>query len=226
MIDSDKIRIGLINLLLPIAKRLGIKKISQEAYGLIRNLNFYFKPIKKGSAVFIGDSLIEQWAELEIKFENFKAINRGISGDTSRQLKKRLKSLVNTHNAEVIVILIGTNDINNEIPIDSIADNIQSTVDALSKMNIYIRILICEILPRKELHLVEKIRELNSKIAKSTQGIKNAVIVNTFDLFLDESGYFANDTLFIDGVHLNKSGYILLEKILNIEFNKMISSRI
>ena len=64
--------------------------------------------MQKGSIVFLGDSITEygQWEEL---MQNPKVKNRGIAGDTTWGLLRRLSTITSTQ-PQAIFLMIGVND--------------------------------------------------------------------------------------------------------------------
>lgn len=67
--------------------------------------------------VFIGDSLTENW-DLKKSFSglDLQPVNRGIEGQTSRQLLERFRRDVVALRPKAVVILAGTNDVQRGIP--------------------------------------------------------------------------------------------------------------
>ena len=66
----------------------------------------------QGALVFLGDSITQGWGDnMGNSFPGVKVANRGISGDTTRGVLIRLKEDVLSLNPKGVVILIGTNDL-------------------------------------------------------------------------------------------------------------------
>src|SRR3954451_1956854 len=66
----------------------------------------------KGALVFLGDSITQGWGDdIGGSFPGVKVANRGISGDTTRGVLIRLKEDVLSLHPSGVVILIGTNDL-------------------------------------------------------------------------------------------------------------------
>src|SRR6516162_2990968 len=64
------------------------------------------------SVVFLGDSITQGWGDqMGGSFAGVKVANRGISGDTSRGVLIRLDEDVLSLHPKGVVLLIGTNDI-------------------------------------------------------------------------------------------------------------------
>ena len=82
----------------------------------------------QGAVVFLGDSIIQGWGDgLGAAFPGMKVANRGISGDTSRGVLIRLQQDVFAVNPSAVVLLIGTNDLEENASPDVIATNVDCT---------------------------------------------------------------------------------------------------
>ena len=76
----------------------------------------------QGAVVFLGDSITQGWGHgLGAVFPGVKVANRGISGDTTRGVLIRLKEDVLDLNPRAVVMLIGTNDLEEKATPETIA---------------------------------------------------------------------------------------------------------
>ena len=73
--------------------------------------------------------------------------NRGISGDTTRGVLLRLEEDVIKLNPSGVVILIGTNDLEEGDSADSVAGNLKLIISQLKKHNSKMPILLCQVMP-------------------------------------------------------------------------------
>lgn len=71
------------------------------------------KILSKGSIVFFGDSITD-YCDLDTYYPGIYAINRGISGNTTRDLLRRINLSVFEAYPSKVVLLIGINDMMNE----------------------------------------------------------------------------------------------------------------
>jgi hypothetical protein len=86
----------------------------------------------QGAVVFFGDSITQGWGtDFKKAFEGMKLANRGIGGDTTRGMLLRLKEDVLSLRPKAVVLLMGTNDIEVEVPVEAIGRNFQKIVAAL-----------------------------------------------------------------------------------------------
>ncbi len=133
-------------------------------------------------AVFMGDSITDNWARLDPEFfSQNNYLGRGIGGQVSCQMLARFRPDVIELKPKLVLILAGTNDIAQNqgfIEIDNIVGNIVSMCE-LAKFN-GITPVICSVLPvhqyawRKHIKSIELIAELNQKLkayADKTDGV-------------------------------------------------------
>src|SRR5712671_5615183 len=78
------------------------------------------------AVVFLGDSITQGWGDdMGGSFPGVKLANRGISGDTTRGVLIRLQDDVLALHPSAIVLLIGTNDLEEGADPETIAANLQ-----------------------------------------------------------------------------------------------------
>ncbi len=169
--------------------------------------------------VFLGSSIFERWKDLDSSFFcNHDYLDRGISGQIAPQLLVRFRQDVIDLKPKAVIILAGSNDIaanKGHITYDRIMDNVKSMAELATRHGI--KVIICKYLPvydypwRKGLHPAEKIVALNKAI-QAYAAANHFTVLDYFTPFADErNGQKAELT--IDGVHPNKAGYQVMEKI-------------
>ena len=136
------------------------------------------------------------------------AVNRGISGDTSRGLRYRLKEDVLDLHPRAVSLLIGTNDLSLGGTPAQVIDNIRAIVAELEKQNRNVKIVINLVMPRgpQPGKFPDKIRELNALIQDFAKKNGRIVICDTWSIFDDGSGS-CKKAEFPDMLHPNKAGY-------------------
>ena len=153
--------------------------------------------------VFIGDSITEnaEWADL---FPEYKIANRGIGGDTSSGILERIDSIKST-NADKAFIMVGINDLNRGISVNSVFENYSRVVEELqsSGFKIYIQ---STILGGSRISGVNNsIKSLNNKL-KDLAGNSEGITYIDLNEHLVKSGSLSADFT-QDDMHLNGSGY-------------------
>ena len=101
-----------------------------------------------GALVFLGDSITQGWGDnMGGAFPGVKVANRGISGDTTRGVLIRLKEDVLALNPSGVVLLIGTNDLEEKADPEIIAGNLKLILAELKKHNANMPIVLCQVFP-------------------------------------------------------------------------------
>jgi lysophospholipase L1-like esterase len=185
-------------------------------YDWFRNLwqakrSGWAKQVKQdqNAVVFLGDSITQGWGNtMAGLFGSMKVANRGISGDTTRGMLIRLEEDVLSLNPRAVVLLMGTNDLEEKAEPETIAGNLKLIVAAMKKHNPHMPIILCKVFPSSETKSrpAEKIQQINELFAEAVQGDPQIVVLETWVLFADENGR-AKKAEFPDLLHPNKAGY-------------------
>ena len=184
---------------------------------------------KENRVVFMGNSITELWLNIHPEFFNGKNyINRAISGQTTPQMLIRFRQDVIDLSPRIVVILAGINDIaENTGPssIEMIENNIISMVELAKSNNI--QVILCSVLPAEKFPWSRKINpaeivvNLNQKIRDYAKK-NNIIYVDYFSEMANKNNGmkegFAND-----GIHPNKSGYLIMEPLLEKAINQLIN---
>lgn len=197
-----------------------------RAYFDAQNEQLINSDVKPG-AVFIGDS-ITQLLEPNAFFPEAAGIliNRGIGGDDSTYLRKRFEADALQLAPELVVMLIGTNDMGlrlellNDAITGTICDNV--TVMAAQANERHIRLAIGSILPvwgpafypvpeftrRRNAQVVA----CNSRLLMIAQDHR-AIYVDYHAAMLDENNQLRKN-LSEDGIHPNYDGFVVMMGVL------------
>ncbi len=163
----------------------------------------------QGALVFFGDSITQGWGDdFKGAFPGVKTANRGISGDTTRGLLVRLDGDVLALNPTGIVLLIGTNDIEEVARADAIVGNVKLLVDRISDHNPDIPILLCATFPSdpSKDRGPDLISDLNAQYRATFKGHPQVRILDTWALFANQEGNAKADEM-PDLLHPNDIGY-------------------
>ncbi|RLD52304.1 MAG: hypothetical protein DRJ05_17540 [Bacteroidetes bacterium] len=172
------------------------------------------KAYERKQIVFFGDSEIALWP-MGNSFGQLPIKNRGVSGDFVTKCMNRYSEEVISLNPDVIVLLIGTNDLNAGVPPREIIKHIQILIDEGKNANA--EIVVCSLLPVSA-EVANNGRPVSSiiKINKALSGIchkEELEFVDFYKSLLDEDDFF--DKKFSDdGLHPNEQGYIVMSGII------------
>ena len=178
---------------------------------LRRLAQFAREPIVPGRIIFLGDSITEM-GDWEKVLNDSTVINRGVGGDITRGVLRRLKDITSRSPSRVF-ILLGINDIGKGIPDGVIADNYLKIIREIHNKCPKTVIYVQSVLPvNPELphfpwhyHKQEHILALNKLLAShAKEGVYK--YVDIFPLFVDGKGLLGSQYTY-DGLHLRQSAY-------------------
>lgn len=168
-------------------------------------------PQTESDIIFLGDSITDggEWDEL---FGDSHCKNRGISGDITAGVLKRLDEIVK-RKPKKIFLLIGINDLSRNISQDSVLKNIFLIADAVKMYSPATKLYVQSILPvndsfRKFNGHVDKgdnVRWVNEQL-KANEGSYRYTFVNLHKYFANDSGKL-DKKYSNDGLHLTGAGY-------------------
>jgi lysophospholipase L1-like esterase len=163
----------------------------------------------QGAVVFVGDSITQGWAnDFSGFFPGMKIANRGISGDTSRGVLIRLAEDVLVLNPAAVVLLIGTNDLEEKTTPEVVADNLKLILAQLKQHDSKMPIVLCQVFPSSASmrRPADQIKRINQLYAAAVKGDPQVTLVETWPLFANAQGD-AKPEEFPDLLHLNQAGY-------------------
>ena len=162
----------------------------------------------QGAIVFLGDSITQGWADLVQFFPGTKIANRGISGDTTRGVLVRMQEDVIALNPRGVVLLIGTNDLEEQATPETIAGNLRLIVAGLKQHHPAMPVVLCSVFPSsaEKKRPTDAIRKINQLYAVAMKDETQVTIVDTHALFADARGDAKLDE-FPDLLHPNRIGY-------------------
>lgn len=164
----------------------------------------------QGAVVFLGDSITQGWHDdFDGMFPELKTANRGISGDTTRGVLVRLQEDVIALNPRAVVLLIGTNDLDEAGGNPwVVASNIRLIVDRLRMHNAAMPVVICQVMPssHQRNRPAYLIRRVNQLLLELTADQPQVTVVDTWKLFAGPTND-AKPEEFPDLLHPNKAGY-------------------
>jgi len=173
-------------------------------------------PITPADIVFLGDSLTEAF-DLKHYFNLQNIKNRGLSGDTTYQVRYRLEEIVRAK-PKKLFLMIGINDFFQGTEEITILRHIASIIEEFQQAAPETRLYIQSILPVNESVLLSD-EFINLSIFSLNDGMRlicRDFQINFVDMyadFLNEQGELDRVYTF-DGVHLTQAGYDLWAKLV------------
>ena len=172
--------------------------------------------------IFIGDSIVEYYPLQELFGTAKTIVNRGIRGYQTRLLLENLDAHLYGDAVDQIVLLIGTNDIGKDIPMNDALDNLERVIQSIAREYPLSQIKLLSILPVNEgekykqtvyIRTNEKIREWNQAFETLAFAYMQVDFVPIYDSLTDSEGQLKKDYT-TDGLHLSVAGYQALSDAL------------
>ncbi len=177
---------------------------------------------------FVGDSLTfgcctdstpAPEIEMDNLGDNYRAINRGVNGSTTRDwLNNLLEPALaefRDNNVEVVQVMLGTNDVAANIPTDEIVDNLRAITDKLLENGA--KVVIVNKVPYSLKHNDLAIRRLNVALDELPNGA--GVYLGddqSYDYFRQHQDQLE------DGLHMNQEGYEALADLWIAAFKRIL----
>ena len=172
--------------------------------------------------IFIGDSIVEYYPLQELLGAAKTIVNRGIRGYQTGLLLGDLDAHLYGDAVDQIVLLIGTNDIGKDIPMNEALDNLERVIQSIAREYPLSQIKLLSILPVNEgerykqtvyIRTNEKIREWNQAYEALASAYMQVDFVPVYDSLTDTEGQLKKDYT-TDGLHLSVAGYQVLSEAL------------
>ena len=172
--------------------------------------------------IFIGDSIVEYYPFQELLGTAKTIVNRGIRGYQTGLLLDNLDAHLYGDAVDQIILLIGTNDIGKDIPMNDALDNLEGVIQSLNRDYPLSQIKLLSILPVNEgeeykqtvyIRTNEKIREWNQAFESLAAAYIQVDFVPIYDSLTDSEGQLKKDYT-TDGLHLSVAGYQALSEAL------------
>jgi lysophospholipase L1-like esterase len=181
-------------------------QIRKLSYKDVRRGLFALSKIQTAAIVMLGDSLTEggPWRELT---GCPSIVNRGIGGDTTKDVLGRLDVVLRMQ-PRAVFVMIGVNDISLGIPKEATTQNFRSLLDTLESNGT--RTFLNYVLPvaanYRKRRMNEAISALNAVIVGLVAGRPNVIPIDLRPLVRDANGYLGEEFSY-DGMHLSPKGY-------------------
>ena len=172
--------------------------------------------------IFIGDSIVEYYPLQELFGTAKTIVNRGLRGYQTKLLLENLDVHLYGDAVDQIVLLIGTNDIGKDVPMNETLDNLERVIQSIARDYPLSQIKLLSILPVNEgekykqtvyIRTNEKIREWNQAYEALTSAYMQVDFVPVYDSLIDSEGQLKKDYT-TDGLHLSVAGYQALSEAL------------
>jgi len=172
--------------------------------------------------LFIGDSIVEYYPLQELFGTSKTIVNRGIRGYQTGLLLENLDAHLYGGVVDKIVLLIGTNDIGKDVPVNEALNNLEAIIQTIARDYPLTEMKLLSILPVNEgeeykqtvyIRTNEKIQKWNQAYKELASAYMQVEFAPVFDSLIDQEGQLKKDYT-TDGLHLSVTGYQVLTKSL------------
>ncbi len=226
----EYIVIALCLILIPVIAyitfRKGIKKGADDFFKLLVSFGFEskvsaFRELNRLASpkgvVFLGDSITQDYPVSEF-YSDEHVYNRGIGGDTTEGVLKRLDVSVFELQPKTVVMLIGTNDfaLLDATP-EMVSANIERIITMIKAFDPTIEIILESIYPvNPKIDPFTVGKRTNSSIMKTNMMLKqlsHVTFVDVYPLLIDQDGNL-DRAYSHDGLHVNMKGYRMITDVI------------
>ena len=183
-----------------------VGKIRWYKYYTERVKGFEAMPRTEGSIVFLGDSITD-YVNFDEYLPSYHIINRGIAGDTTSGVLKRLGEVISLKPSKLF-LLIGTNDIGDLIETAPIVRNIRKILERIHSGSPSTKLYVQAVLPTRQnpSRPNAEIQALNRSLEALAQAL-HCKFIDLYPLLLDSEGQLAEEYT-VDGLHLSRAGNV------------------
>lgn len=166
--------------------------------------------------VFLGDSLTEGYDVVK-SYPEYNVLNRGIGGDTTFGVEKRLKVSVYDASPKLTAMLIGANNFN------SMFDNYENILKSFKKEAPEMKVILLSLTS-----MTGEWGRNNKKALKNNEKIEeyareyNFSFVDLYHPLLDKNTNELKEEYTIDGGHLTEEGYKVVTGVITPVLHQLL----
>lgn len=168
-----------------------------------RTSQFEAVPNPEGAVVFLGASMVELglW---DAWFPTVRVVNRGIGGDTTADIRRRLESAISSPTA--VFLLAGTNDLTRGVPQTQTVEETGRIVDTIIQSAPGCTVYLQSVTPRA-LRYRDELVQLNGELRNLAEArAPRVAFVDLWPALADREGALITEFTH-DSIHLNGRGY-------------------
>ena len=198
-----------------------IKAINKNTIEKVGQYNLLNKNAKPNQIVFLGDSLTEFFATSE--FFDCLIYNRGIAGDDTIGVLKRLHDNVIKINPKMIFLQIGTNDLGKNKKANYVYSNIKTILLELKDNLPNCKLFYISLYPVNSKAIIYSKLVTGKRKNKDIIQINNLMkgfcveeyieYIDIYSHLVDNDGNL-NKEYTIEGLHINFEGYLIIYNVL------------
>lgn len=169
----------------------------------------------ENSIVFTGSSSFRLWEGLEDEYAEYGVINRGFGGSRMSDVLENYDELILHYSPRAVFVYEGDNDIYDGRTVNEVADDFARFLARTRRELGDIPVIF--ILPKpsgSRWEYRDKYRAHARAVISLTESDPNARVIDSWDLFLDESGMVSDAYFQEDRLHMNEAGYDIWRELI------------
>ncbi len=196
----------------PVCAILSSDPFQLQHWNDCRARHWRLRESERGALVFLGDSITEQWKELQNSFTGITIANRGIGSDATAGVRFRLQEDVLDLQPRGVVLLLGTNDLAMQASAEATLDGITAILDRLVLQGRPIPVVLASILPRNDIDVRDRTGPLNRGLAAIAKQ-RHLGFADLHPALCGPDGSIRLEC-FSDGAHPNELGHACMHAVL------------
>ncbi len=187
-----------------------------EQVDRLYNREYNFNSDKK-LVLFTGSSSIVMWKDVADCFPEYNIINNGFGGSHFSDLLYFYDKVVTKYTPDILFIYEGDNDVAGDKKTKEIYRDFKTLANKLKTDLPDTKVVF--ISPKPSIarwNLKKNYDKINKKISRyCSKNNDNFEFADVWPIMLDENGMVFQDIFIEDGLHMNKKGYDLWEKVIS-----------
>ncbi|MFI5130936.1 MAG: GDSL-type esterase/lipase family protein [Chitinophagales bacterium] len=173
--------------------------------------------------LFIGSSSFTNWKDVQDYFPSYPIINRGFGGSALVDQIRYVKDVVFVYKPKQIIIYCGENDLasSDTVSARTVYNRFRQLFNLIRNKfpNVPILYVSMKPSPSRQL-LMPKMREGNALIQKFLKTKKQTGFIDVYKDMIDDEGKPRPELFLDDNLHMNKSGYAIWKKAIELYLKK------
>jgi lysophospholipase L1-like esterase len=166
-----------------------------------------------GGIVFVGSSSVKGW-KLDRAFGDLPTLNRGFGGSHTADCVFFFDRVVYRYRPKVVVLFVGSNDIDAGKPLELVVDNVRRFAEMLRATLPEAKLVYVAVKPSPSRPgNVGKTREVNEKLA-ALAGEMGFVFVDPTPGLFDAEGQLREELYLKDKLHFTAAGYEVIDGVV------------
>jgi lysophospholipase L1-like esterase len=171
----------------------------------------------KNAILFIGSSSFTMWKDVQTYFPSYTIINRGFGGSSLPDVIRYADDIISPYHPKQIVIYCGENDIaaSDTVTAKLVFNRFRQLFTIIRNRYPKVKVTYVSMKPSPSRQLLlPKMISGNESIKKYLSSKKRTTYVDVYKEMIDDEGKPRSDIFLDDNLHMNKTGYVIWQKLI------------